>query len=222
MFNEHEPNRPSDEAQLPAELAALERELSRLTPAPLRLDRDRLMFTAGRASTNQDGRAMHIAGPSRSGSLSRHIAGPSWSGSWSGSLPLRFWPAATAVMTAASVMLAMMLFWQTPPEHNDLHIAKQAAPQQSQFSMMDVRPVAVADTFLPPSWFILPWSELPTSGYLATRHAALSLGLAALDREVFAAGTNGTPAHLNERPPTARELLREFIPEPISPLDARS
>ena len=44
MFDEHEPA----EFELAPDLAALERQLPRLTPAAPRIDRDRLMFEAGR------------------------------------------------------------------------------------------------------------------------------------------------------------------------------
>jgi hypothetical protein len=40
----------SEEFQLPAELAALEKQLAGFTPAAARVDRDRLMFAAGRAA----------------------------------------------------------------------------------------------------------------------------------------------------------------------------
>ena len=44
MFDEHE----SAEFKLTPDLAAMERQLARLTPAAPRIDRDRLMFNAGR------------------------------------------------------------------------------------------------------------------------------------------------------------------------------
>ena len=81
----------SHEHPLPAELAALERHLAALTPAAPRVDRDRLMFAAGRASA--------MAGGSPS------VARPQPPTVW-------LWPAATALMTAATILLATMLVWQ--------------------------------------------------------------------------------------------------------------
>ncbi len=46
MFDEHEPA----EFKIAADLSAVERQLARLTPAAPRIDRDRLMFEAGRAA----------------------------------------------------------------------------------------------------------------------------------------------------------------------------
>jgi len=80
MHDEHE----FEADALPAELAALERQLKQLTPTAPRVDRDQLMFAAGRSS---------------------RLAERSWASSW-------FWPAATALTTAATIFLASMLVWQ--------------------------------------------------------------------------------------------------------------
>jgi hypothetical protein len=50
MFNEKQPLG----AELTPELAALQAQLARLQPAPLTLDRDRLMFAAGRAAAESE------------------------------------------------------------------------------------------------------------------------------------------------------------------------
>src|SRR5262245_23404099 len=96
MFDEQEP----DEFELAPELLVFRQELDKLQPAAPRIDRDQLMWNAGRAAarTGQDGRDIHIAGPSWAGRFRRHI-----------------WPAATATMTAATLLLSAMLLWQRSP-----------------------------------------------------------------------------------------------------------
>ena len=105
MFNQPEPGK----FELAPELAALQRQLAQqLTPAAPRVDRDQLMFDAGRAAerASQDGRAIYLAGPSWAGRT-----GPNVRATGSASAR-RFWPAATATMTAATILLSALLVWQ--------------------------------------------------------------------------------------------------------------
>ncbi len=87
MFDEREPAEP----ELTPDLQAIEGQLARLTPVAVRVDRDRLMFEAGKVA----------ARPRWPG----YIAEPSWLGE-------RVWPAAAMLMTAASLLLAVSLVWQ--------------------------------------------------------------------------------------------------------------
>jgi hypothetical protein len=191
MFERQKP----DDLQLPADLAAFERGLTELSPAAVRMDRDRLMFAAGRAAggggvtsdSGQDGRAMVV--------------------NWSGSA---FWPAATAMMTAATILLATMLVWQ----HADRQLA--AKPQadvmvtvsadgeelKTRIESVDREP----DTVNRGRW---PWSARPTSGYLGLRNVALAEGVAAIENR--SATTNG-PSGEPSSPMTARGLLEELLP----------
>ena len=50
MFDKHQ----QDERELAADLAAVEKQLAGLTPAVPRVDRDRLMFAAGRAAAEAE------------------------------------------------------------------------------------------------------------------------------------------------------------------------
>ena len=63
MFDEHEPAEP----EITADLKALEQQLAQIAPMALRIDRDQLMFEAGRASVAQPRRLGYIADPSRVG-----------------------------------------------------------------------------------------------------------------------------------------------------------
>src|SRR5688500_8952861 len=85
MFGKREPER----TELTPELAALERQLSALSLSPPRIDRDKLMVQAGRAAASRP-------------RWSINLASPPWGRS-------RIWPASTAAMPAASVLLATML-----------------------------------------------------------------------------------------------------------------
>jgi hypothetical protein len=80
-----EPNKP----RLTAELAAFEQQLADLAPTTPRIDRDRLMYDAGRAAA---------LAPSQPTQLGRN-----------------FWQFTTALATAASLLLAVTLLWQ--PNH---------------------------------------------------------------------------------------------------------
>jgi hypothetical protein len=177
MYDENE----SLEPELPAELAALERQLTQLTPAAPRVDRDQLMFAAGRTSRSAE---------------------RSWTGSW-------FWPAATALSTAATILLATLLVWQRNGLPSDamrptVTTNNVAAPEDAN----DFRSL-VADR---PAWpWSDRWSDRMPSGYLGVRYVALTQGVAALDRGIpTAVGDASEPSP----PATAQQLLEELLPKP--------
>ena len=178
MFHKQEP----DEFALPAELAAVEKQLANLTPAAPRVDRDRLMFAAGQASA--------IAGGSPS------VARPQPPTVW-------LWPATTALMTAATILLATMLVWQRQsagvvarPQANVVLAAAGDANESE--------PIVARRE-------IWPWSDRVPSGYLGVRYVALTQGVGALDREFPA--VNGDAGKLSP-PATAGQLLEELLPTP--------
>jgi hypothetical protein len=188
MSQEQEPN----EFPLPAELAALEQRLAAFTPAAVRVDRDRLMFAAGRVAA--------VVGGSPS------VVRPQPHTAW-------YWPAATVLMTAASILLAVMLVRQT--EWRPM-TAKPAASHLVGTSDNTVKPAAGSDSIQfdqlaadRGSW---PWSARPTSGYLALRYVALTQGVGAIGGRPAAA--NGVPDEPTP-PPTARELMEELLPAAV-------
>ena len=146
MFDEREPEEP----ELTPDLKAIEGKLARLVPASARVDRDRLMFEAGRAA----------AQPGRPG----YIAEPSWLGR-------RVWPAATTLMTAASLLLAVSLVWQ----HQALQIAlhQNALPTVVTIVGPPQDPALLRHTS--PELAFSSWNSLrqPTDGYLGVRYIAL-------------------------------------------------
>jgi hypothetical protein len=180
MFDEPE------EREITPDLADIERRMARLTPAAPRIDRDRLMFEAGRASVARPERPGYIAEPFR---LGRY-----------------FWPAATSTMTAASLLFATMLV--------DMRHALQLA-QNVQPAIVPVQPAIQppATTPLPtrrePASATWLATQVPQSGYLGTRFVAFTRGVGAIESPLESANDNFTPS---AQPPTRREMLNELLP----------
>ena len=170
--------REEQESALPPELAGLEEQLAAMSPNAPRIDRDRLMFAVGAASVR----------PGRLG----NIAEPSWLGG-------RLWPAAGAMMTAATVVLAAMLLRQRDADHE-----MAAMPSSAEIAAT----TEAAEPAVGPS-LLLPSDRIPP-GYLGVRYVALTQGVGALDEETsVSSGLNG-----DVRPPaTSRELLEELLPK---------
>lgn len=136
-------------------------------------------------------------------------------------------------MTAASVLLAAMLVFRSPPAFDQPHVADVAVTQPSEdasdegiHAPADAEPTpTVADAAYATTdrWSAWPWSGPPTTGYLAARHVALTWGIAALERRSAATTTDsvGTNGGASRPPATARELLRELLPEAAPPTGAR-
>jgi len=187
------------ESELTRELAAVESQLRHLTPTAPRIDRDRFMFEAGRAAVRPE--------------WPGYIAGPSWAGPRA-----QFWPTATALMTAASLLLATMLVWQNwprsavqpaaNPQASDVAHAARNRPggQKHEFASRDI------------------WPTMPaSSGYLGIRYIALTKGVAAIPSD-FSSSTE--PSNRSEegklKPMTARGLLHEMMPAPSGSNPTRS
>jgi hypothetical protein len=168
MYDEHEKYEPS----LPRELAELERQLASLTPAAPNIERDRMMFAAGVASMR----------PGRPG----YIAEPSWLG-------VRFWQSATAVATAASLLLAASLAWDR---------TGQAPTSRSEFVVADWVEV-------PPPFALRQDLDRLPAGYLGLRQVALTRGIG---------GFEPTPSPVGKvessdasSPATSRQLRQELL-----------
>jgi hypothetical protein len=190
MFDEHEPAEP----ELTPELAAIERQLARLTPAAPRVDRDRLMFEAGRASVS----------PTAGSSYPVHLP----------KLGTKFWPAATATMTAATVLLATMLVSQRQsPQLAEQPLLREiiASPAANQQAAAVAPPAArpeVNDAYL---------TSLPQTktGYLGVRLIAVTSGIGAIDPlDVESIRPNSAHPELQPAdPPTARDLMNQLLPK---------
>jgi hypothetical protein len=183
MFGKREP----EKFAITPELEAIERRLAGLTVTPLEADRDGLMFDMGRAA----GRAEYET-----------AAMPLMAGArrW-------IWPASSALLAAACIVLAAMLVWQqdamtvavqddVPPVNSELQVEWPPAEvfrDERLASRMD------APTF----------SVRPTGGYLETRYIALTQGVGDLE---VGNGTDDSPSPGDALPSaTPRKLLEEFL-----------
>ena len=181
MFDETE----IGEFRLAAEAAALQQQLAKLDLAPPRLDRDALMFAAGRAAGLQQSTMPNI----------RHRA------AW-------LWPAATAITTAASLLLAAMLVQQSQPRGAAQQAANPQAAVAERVEVAEVRRLRSDDAAM----LSMPRA---TSGYLGLRHLALTQGVAALETERLMANGRGTGLDAPSRPApaNARDLFNELLHE---------
>jgi hypothetical protein len=196
MFDEHEPA----EFKIAADMSAVERQLARLTPAAPRIDRDRLMFEAGRAAE----RAASVPSPApalrtKESSITAmlRIAGTRH----------QFWPAATAMMSAASVLLATMLVWQ----RQALQLAAQpGAPPIVATPAID--PPRAPQSSARPNYVATTWPALvqPSSGYLGVRYIALTRGVNAIEPSFSAANGGLDPS--DDLQPSQRKMLNELLP----------
>jgi hypothetical protein len=188
MFERNE----KPDSKLTSELAALERQLAGLVAAPLHVDRDRLMFEAGRTA----GRAqLDIA-------ATQCVAGaPRW-----------FWPTATAMSAAACLVLSAMLVWRG----DAASVAQQGAkPQAVGLAGIQARTGEGSDEVDRVTRVNSAQDAFtrPISGYLETRHIALTRGLGELRPESH--GDISIQPGAVRPAATARELLRELVPSRV-------
>ena len=202
MFDEREPA----EFKLAADLAAVERQLACLTPAAPRVDRDCLMFEAGRAAEQskfgEHAEREVIAATQRVAGAARWV-----------------WPAATATMTAAALLLATMLVWQRGAA---LDVGREAKPQAAVALVID-RPGDGATRLAPrPDVSTAGWPtfQRPASGYLGVRYIALTRGVGALEPSFQAA--SGERGSFNDLPRTQRDMLEELLPSSQRAINPRS
>ena len=187
----------------PQELTSIERALGSLVPRPSGIDRDRLLFLAGRASVENAPAAVF--------------------GRWA-------WPAATLLSSATAAVLLVLLL-SRPAVDGGAQIARgndssaqQAQPQLTLETKTDHpagsrEPGSSDDTAGPPVFGFAGAAapkrgELPDQpNYLQLRAYVLAYGVEALPvREP--AGSADRPASAtpqNDAPRTQRELLRELL-----------
>jgi hypothetical protein len=170
---------------LSAEARQTEQQLRQFQPAPLTLDRDRLMFLAGQAAAHS---AIHL--PQQRAALVSERLVPAW-----------LWPASTAGMTALAACLAIALALQSglrqpaPTEivHDDVPLHDlQGAPQQSASPQQIAPPLApLPETRPDPAQVAVAQPDarrasmpasiaLPAGSVLRMRNVALSFGVDAL------------------------------------------
>jgi hypothetical protein len=196
MFDEQEQH----EHELAPDLLALERHLRELKPATPRVDRDRLMYAAGHAARLRPGWPGYIAGPSRHSESSL----ATWAGRW-------FWPAATATMTAATLLLAATLVWQKQANF----VAPQGTTGPAAATIASVSPGSEIEPADQPA-VREPWSIgfSADSGYLGVRYTALTRGVGAISPEFeSSSGDHDSPASKSRvKPATMRGLIDELLP----------
>jgi len=199
MFDEQKPG----EQHLAPELVALERQLLGLTPALPRIDRDRLMFEAGRASVQM----IEERSPSRSlrgrgidAAASLPVAGRR---GW-------FWPAATALTTAASFLLATMLVFQNRSQFVAEQSNTPPAPDESN-NITQVSNDLPAEPFARREWSTKP---VLNDGYLGIRYIAVTAGIGALPDNFQSTATVREVPDKNKpsEPATVRNLMNELLP----------
>jgi hypothetical protein len=160
--------------------------LSHFAPAPLAVDRDRLMFLAGRAEALAE-----VA-------TSKPIPAP-----------LHVWPWLTLLSTAAAVVMAVLL-WQQPSERV-IVVERPATEKTPAVDEKEARPVAPK---IQPSNISTAQAEAAPvnaaswdstqANYVLWRERVLREGVDAL-AQVEPSGTGGVA-----KPATQRELLQEF------------
>jgi hypothetical protein len=201
MFDRDE----SQKLELTPELAALEQQLAGLEISPLQLDRDRLMFEAGRAAGRRDREFAATGHRPRDGQVA--------------SVPRWFWPTTTAMLTAACVLLGAMLIWRDDAER----VAQQGATPQAD-GVAPARVPALEDLREVKRLAATPanslWATPPTAGYLEARFIALTRGVDAWSSR--SANDDTAPPADAAQPTTVRDVLRELIPSRLSPADANS
>jgi hypothetical protein len=188
-----ERNERQDSALTP-ELAALERQLAGLDVAPLHVDRDRLMFEAGRAAGHSE----------RKLAATLRVAGaPRW-----------FWPAAAAMSTAACLMLAAMLVWRGDAASVARRDAKTQAVGLAGNEARSGDGARESESIVGIESLQSGYTR-PSGGYLETRYIALTRGVGELRSEND--GEISNPSGASRPAATARELLRELAPSRAAP-----
>jgi hypothetical protein len=206
MFDEQKPG----EQHLAPELVALERQLLGLTPALPRIDRDRLMFEAGRASAltasativtaNEPSPSPSLQGRGIETAATQRVAGHH---GW-------FWPAATALATAASLLLATMLVFQNHSQFVAQQSNTPPAPNESN-NITQVSKDLPAEQFARRDWSMKP---VLNDGYLGIRYIAVTAGIGALPENFQSAATVREVPDKNKpsEPATVRNLMKELLP----------
>ncbi len=194
MSCEHQNDRPDEltpaeqawEGEAPAEpFAAIEQTLAGLSPAPPRIDRDRLMFLAGAASATSDLRPpIPVSRPPNSAWL---------------------WPASTAALAATSLALAIALLVRPAPAERIVYLPQpRRAPSMAASAVArgghERATVGPLRQQGPSSAVRTVRNTAPAPNYVRTRDVALRLGLDAL-------GSFPGSGDVDVAAPTYRSLL---------------
>jgi len=198
MFDKREPS----QFEIAADLKALEARLRQLSPKPAAIERDRLMFAAGRVAE----RAEIMAGRSHGDELVTPVTRSMHRQSrtaWG-------WPTATAVMTAATLLLATTLAWRESERSHGPETASLPTPVAVQKSeRVNLRE---SDNEVEMASSVLVSHPAIGRGYFELRNIALTQGVNALP-SIPSASAWPSSARDRMSPVTARELLEELAPE---------
>jgi hypothetical protein len=145
-------------------LGAIERALAGFSPAPPQIDRDRLMFFAGRANALANEQSQALMLPTRHN---------------------RLWPAATATFAATSLALAGVLAFQTASPPTIVRRDRPVSAPAAQFPQPAASLLANHFSLATPS---IEREQREASGdYLKIREIALRMGLDALGSQPYSA-----------------------------------
>lgn len=195
------------------EMNEIEAALAAWTPRAPQIDRDRLMFAAGRASAGSERTAPAPSPALPRGGRVRVGAIPS---------PIRaaarryLWPLATSLSTAAALAMAFLLAQDRAGRDTEGGVIA-SPPQIAAASAAEVPPPRGG---LPGRWEL---PAVPDGTYLALRNRMLTTPAdqwpvpASLNDDVRRGATAVRPLGSGTRdaahdPPTSRNLLREFLP----------
>jgi hypothetical protein len=164
--------KPLSAESLSAEARHIEQQLRQFQPAPLTLDRDRLMFLAGQAAAHS---AIHLT-------QQRAALVPAW-----------LWPVSTAGMTALAACLAIALSLQLGlRQETPVEIVRDDAPRHESPQQLAPPPLTPQPETMPAPEMVavatnntrrasMPVSiALPAGSVLRMRNVALSFGVDAL------------------------------------------
>lgn len=217
-----------DEAELPEELADLERLLASFEPGPSRIDRDQMMFDAGAAcglaqalATGAGKRESTTFEKSRVGAtcgLGRALEARS---------KLRPWPMATA----AAVLVACLIGSLYVVERNRdpasvreiVYIERETSQSDGVVEASRATPPVPTHAVPAPSVVhratFYPGLAARTSGrypkYLALRELILTRGVESLPLRDYDDDTDPF-SELTRQPATLRRLMEEFLPSPAA------
>jgi hypothetical protein len=170
--------------------------LRRLSPTQPQIDRDRLMFLAGRASAVGESTQYSVLSTGCSGDLYHPVRTRATTGY--GNL---LWPAAASVLAATSLGLAITIAVRAVPSP-PLIVVREAAPAQGD---ADAHAAQSPKDVVPSRRIVAPpvvaAALAPGENYLRTREVAFRMGLEAL-------GSPGTT--LRTDVPTYREMLENI------------
>jgi hypothetical protein len=185
----------------------IEAALAAWTPCPIRIDRDQLMFEAGRASARSDiavspTEALPVEGRVRvRESAARY-----------------FWPATSCISTAAALVMAFMLAYGRAERDSVVqHRAADVGAPQAAIARHTPAPADSVRLRRGPS-HVTALPDVADGTYLALRNRMLTTPAHNWPVRTFETSIAPRAAIDDARPaPTSRNLLQEFLPREIEP-----